>query len=172
MQAEPGQKPQPSLARSLAATFDDCSVVLVGDSAHSLPPDLGQGANSGLEDVMMLLKELDDKMGDVFGALQSYEDKRMADLQALMELHLYAMPPPGASKLTRYTWLASVVMRRVFNDWVPQLFDPPAVTLVSRGLTYKEALKRHHATSAKIAAFVSVVSLASLAAVGSFVFRS
>ena len=36
------------------------AVVLVGDALHSFPPDMGQGINSGLADVVQLGKSLED----------------------------------------------------------------------------------------------------------------
>ena len=36
------------------------SLLLLGDALHAFPPDLGQGVNSGLEDVVELNNCLDD----------------------------------------------------------------------------------------------------------------
>jgi 2-polyprenyl-6-methoxyphenol hydroxylase-like FAD-dependent oxidoreductase len=35
-------------------------ILLLGDALHAFPPDLGQGVNSGLEDVVELNNCLDD----------------------------------------------------------------------------------------------------------------
>ena len=62
-----GLFPMPQHANSMTATLNDGGpdsagdqgtkgVVLVGDALHSFPPDLGQGVNSGLEDVLELNK--------------------------------------------------------------------------------------------------------------------
>jgi kynurenine 3-monooxygenase len=53
----------------------DAGIVLVGDSVHTFPPDLGEGVNSGLEDVVVLDECLKkhDKVGD---AIADYASMR------------------------------------------------------------------------------------------------
>ena len=45
----------------------EAAVILVGDAVHTFPPDLGEGVNSGLEDVLCLDEALmtHGKLGDV-----------------------------------------------------------------------------------------------------------
>ncbi len=45
----------------------EAAVILVGDAVHTFPPDLGEGVNSGLEDVLCLDEALttNGKLGDV-----------------------------------------------------------------------------------------------------------
>ena len=53
-----------------------CGVVLVGDAAHGFSPDVGQGINAGLMDVVQLDKTLEDaaKSKELLGtALSKYE---------------------------------------------------------------------------------------------------
>jgi 2-polyprenyl-6-methoxyphenol hydroxylase-like FAD-dependent oxidoreductase len=50
-------------------------LVLLGDAAHAMPPNLGQGANSALVDAAVLLHELR-RQGDVASALASYQARR------------------------------------------------------------------------------------------------
>lgn len=42
------------------------AVILVGDAVHTFPPDLGEGVNSGLEDVMVSPVVLDGELGSPF----------------------------------------------------------------------------------------------------------
>ncbi|GAB0491841.1 hypothetical protein MMPV_003096 [Pyropia vietnamensis] len=68
--APPGVLPRMVVPHSLVAAVEGApqaeggggvigGVVLLGDAAHPVPPDLGQGVNSGLEDVGALLAALD-----------------------------------------------------------------------------------------------------------------
>jgi len=50
-------------------------LVLLGDAAHAMPPNLGQGANSALVDAAVLLDELR-RHDDVASALAAYEARR------------------------------------------------------------------------------------------------
>jgi kynurenine 3-monooxygenase len=56
----------------------EAAVMLVGDSVHTFPPDLGEGVNSGLEDVLCLDESLTKfpKIGDAaryYGSLREPE---------------------------------------------------------------------------------------------------
>lgn len=66
-------------------------VVLVGDSAHAMPPFLGQGANQAVQDAVCLarqLKEVDFASGNITedrlqGALSSYTSRRLVPVAFL-----------------------------------------------------------------------------------------
>ena len=67
------------------------AVVLVGDALHSYPPDIAQGVNSGLMDVVELSKALEDvdlsadkqKTGKktLSDALKAYEKNRLKEVR-------------------------------------------------------------------------------------------
>lgn len=57
--------------------WSDGRVVLIGDAAHAMPPNLGQGANSALVDAAVLLDELR-RAGDVPSALAAFDSRRRA----------------------------------------------------------------------------------------------
>ncbi|MEO6999271.1 MAG: FAD-dependent oxidoreductase [Terracoccus sp.] len=59
---------------SLGTWHDQCSTVLVGDAAHAMTPNLGQGAAQALEDVAVLLDELGS--APIPEALAAYEHRR------------------------------------------------------------------------------------------------
>ncbi len=68
-------------------------MALVGDSLHAFPPDLGQGVNSGLKDVLMLGKHLSkakpalaQQRGSLQAGLKGYEDEATAEARALVRL--------------------------------------------------------------------------------------
>ena len=59
------------------ARWSDGCLVLVGDAAHAMAPNLGQGANSALVDAAVLLDEVR-KAAAVPEALRAYETRRKA----------------------------------------------------------------------------------------------
>ncbi|CAM9387569.1 unnamed protein product, partial [Pylaiella littoralis] len=61
-------------------------VALVGDAIHAFPPDLGQGVNSALEDVVVLERALASCGDRVEDALPEYERTRAADSKALVRV--------------------------------------------------------------------------------------
>jgi FAD binding domain len=63
-----------------------CGVVLLGDAAHSFPPDIGQGVNSALQDVAVLHAALRDAADDIGQALSLFERRRLPDVRALAKL--------------------------------------------------------------------------------------
>lgn len=63
----------------------DRKQVLVGDAAHAMPPNLGQGANSALVDVAVLLDELR-RADDLFGALVAYERRRKPAVERVAKM--------------------------------------------------------------------------------------
>lgn len=61
--------------------------VLLGDAAHTMTPALGQGLNSGLEDVAVFAQCLRDFGGDVDVALPAYTRARLPDIKAIMTIN-------------------------------------------------------------------------------------
>jgi len=65
-----------------------CGVVLVGDSVHAFPPDIGQGVNAGLEDVTVLDEALRSDQNDnksLGSRLEQYEKQRLPDVSVLRD---------------------------------------------------------------------------------------
>ncbi|MFW6050055.1 MAG: FAD-dependent monooxygenase [Myxococcota bacterium] len=52
-------------------------VTLLGDAAHAMTPNLGQGACQALEDALVLARCLDAEPGDPAAALRAYEGRRI-----------------------------------------------------------------------------------------------
>ena len=62
--------------RGPAARWGTGRVTLLGDAAHPMTPDLGQGAAQALEDAVVLARSLQTE-GDPKAALRLYEDRRL-----------------------------------------------------------------------------------------------
>lgn len=64
-------------------TFVTRRVALVGDAAHAMTPDLGQGGCTSLEDAVELARQLDDRPSDPGDALARYDRLRRPRTQAI-----------------------------------------------------------------------------------------
>ncbi len=61
--------------------------MLLGDAAHTMSPVLGQGLNSGMEDVAVFAQCLEQQQGNVDAALPDYNKARLPDIQAIMTIN-------------------------------------------------------------------------------------
>ena len=61
--------------------------VLLGDAAHTMTPRLGQGLNSGLEDVAVFAQCLERHQGNVDATLPAYNKLRLPDVQAILTIN-------------------------------------------------------------------------------------
>jgi 2-polyprenyl-6-methoxyphenol hydroxylase-like FAD-dependent oxidoreductase len=64
-------------------TFVTRRVALVGDAAHAMTPDLGQGGCTSLEDAVELARQLDDRPADPATGLARYDRLRRPRTQAI-----------------------------------------------------------------------------------------
>lgn len=128
--------PIEELARPLG-TFTRKRAVLVGDAAHAMTPNLGQGANQGFEDVATLCALLRDSP-DLTRALAGYDalrrprTRRVARRSRLLGTVGQLSNPP-------LVWARDAAMRatpdsvagrqfRQFASWAPPDGKPPALT--------------------------------------------
>lgn len=130
-------------------------VVLLGDAAHSFPPDLGQGLNSGIEGVGVLATVLDgggEEMtaGDV---AQRYAELREKDVEGLMYCMMHGAPfQYGQIRVAKmYMFLKSTVLR-LLARWFPRVLYPAVSTMIFRDITYAEVKRRSQVTSMRILA--------------------
>jgi 2-polyprenyl-6-methoxyphenol hydroxylase-like FAD-dependent oxidoreductase len=124
-------------------------VVLLGDALHVFPPDLGQGVNSGLEDVAELDNALQEANGQIEPAFEALEKNRLPEIKALCKVMRFAYPyqynqNPIMSKL----YFLNFGLRLALNKLLPTLFSKPAFFLVQdHKIKYSEILFRCHMTT-------------------------
>jgi 2-polyprenyl-6-methoxyphenol hydroxylase-like FAD-dependent oxidoreductase len=61
--------------REPAKRWGEGRLTLLGDAAHPMTPDLGQGACQAIEDAVVLARSLNEE-GDIETALRLYEERR------------------------------------------------------------------------------------------------
>lgn len=111
----------------LRSWHDGRSMVLVGDAAHAMTPNLGQGAAQALEDVAALLTELaSDPVPEALAAYQ-HRRKRRAELvvaRSRMTGRIAQATNPVMAFLRDS--LASATFNRLTLRQAPAIFEPPA----------------------------------------------
>lgn len=125
-------------------------IVLLGDAIHSFPPDIGQGVNSALEDVLVLKESLDTSNDeDLYTALPLYEFNRYRDTEALIEIVRFAYPYQyNQDPIAKKFWSINFILRLSLSKIIPFLISPPAFFLIqNHQLSYKEILHKVQTTS-------------------------
>lgn len=94
------------------------SVLLMGDSAHSVLPPTGEGINSGLEDAFYLYNCLNEK--GVNNIFENYNKIRKPQISGLWEYAKYLnedpqFPGEGFSRIA-FTILSGCFKRKIFNE--------------------------------------------------------
>eukprot|EP00913_Durusdinium_trenchii_P028255 g26486.t1 len=137
-----GRFPSPQYCPSAAWTGESGAAILLGDALHSLPPDIGQGVNSALEDVTVLEAcfASTDRDGNASDAVREFETRRMPDVEALIKIVRVAAPfqysqAPWRGRL----WNVSFLCRLLLNKALPAVFDLPLFLLIQRSeMSYRE----------------------------------
>ncbi|MBD2774360.1 FAD-dependent oxidoreductase [Iningainema tapete] len=119
-------------------------IVLLGDTIHCFPPDIGQGVNSALEDVCILNEALSQTNDEFWRALPLYESLRLPDTKALVYLAQTAYPwQYNQNSLGKLLWYANFLMRLVLSRLLPFIFHPPAFFLIqNHQLSYQQIWDR------------------------------
>mmetsp|Transcript_5341 Transcript_5341/g.15578 ORF Transcript_5341/g.15578 Transcript_5341/m.15578 type:complete len:264 (+) Transcript_5341:169-960(+) len=138
-----------------------CGVALVGDSVHAFPPDIGQGINSGLMDVVWLdraLRGVDLITGEkregsaapsnLGEALSKYQKERGPEVKALVKYSRFGSPyqynqPLRLDRLGKTVWTMNVALRLLLNKITFGAF-PSAAILMAQGadLTFRQLMRR------------------------------
>lgn len=154
---EAGAFPAPQYARTLHASFGEGSArnhaLLVGDSAHAFPPDLGKGVNAALQDVDALAQKLEDA-ATLEEAVVSYAAERLPEARDLVWLVTNVFPEqynhrPWALR----RWIAGFLLRKGLNAVAPSAFARPGFFLTQDpSLTFGEMRRAIEMTNSRIKA--------------------
>jgi 2-polyprenyl-6-methoxyphenol hydroxylase-like FAD-dependent oxidoreductase len=154
--------PEPQFSRGSVAVapMEQTGVVLVGDACHAFPPDIGQGINSGLQDVVALdrvLQGKDIRTGDsspgtaptLGQALRIYQRNRGPEHRALIRVARFGAPYQfrqawSRDRVGRKLWFANFLMRVLLNKLTLGLVPPPAAVLMSDSniFSFREVMRR------------------------------
>lgn len=122
-------------------------VVLLGDAVHCFPPDIGQGVNSALEDVVVFSQVLAENEDDLARSLPRYEAVRSPDVEAIVRLAQVTAPwQYNQAPMRTRLWLLGYVIRLGLSKVLP-LISPPAFFLIRNPqLSYQEIWLRDQRT--------------------------
>ena len=183
-EAAAGSFPKPSHVERCIAVMgasNSSFAALAGDAVHFFPPDLGQGVNSGLEDVSAMsacLERWDAALALqqrqqsrqqphqpsqqqpslkpsalLAAALREYESDRVKEAAAIAKIMVYGYP----YQYRQAPWkgrlcLLNFALRLALNKIAPALFHPPAFFMVQQdGRSYFEINKLAQRTTRAIA---------------------
>ncbi|MGK7914516.1 MAG: FAD-dependent oxidoreductase, partial [Prochloraceae cyanobacterium] len=139
-------------------------VVLLGDTIHCFPPDIGQGVNSALEDVYVLNEALSQSNDDIYSALPLYESLRSSDVKALIRLVQTTYPwQYNQAPLRKRLWNIKFLLWLILSRFLPFLFSPPTFFLIqNHQLSYSEILHKVRRTIQNLYLFGVGIALAVL----------
>lgn len=137
---------------SMGARVGDVGgVIVLGDAAHAVPPDIGQGLNCSIEDVDAMVTGATELASDASHGDLAYlfHEKRIDHSRALAKLAVYG------SITNKPKWMLpiffyDVTMRNALYDRFPKLFDPPFQSLLSRSVPYAEVVRRQRVMTVKM----------------------
>mmetsp|Transcript_30295 Transcript_30295/g.72630 ORF Transcript_30295/g.72630 Transcript_30295/m.72630 type:complete len:222 (+) Transcript_30295:929-1594(+) len=125
----------------------NAAVVILGDAAHTFPPDLGEGVNSGLEDVVALDEALtnNEKPGEMATA---YSKARKPETKALVKIATYGAPfqygqSGGLLTVKKMLWTLNFAGRLILSKLSFGLTPPQlAIQISQTNLPYSSVWKR------------------------------
>ncbi|MBE9009095.1 FAD-dependent monooxygenase [Pseudanabaenaceae cyanobacterium LEGE 13415] len=114
-------------------------IVLLGDAIHCFPPDIGQGVNAALEDVVVLNDALCQAQNDLTQALPQYEELRALDVVAVVRLAQTAAPYQyNQSRWQARLWFIQFFLRLGISRLLPVVSPPAFFLLQNQQLSYRE----------------------------------
>ena len=107
-------------------------VLLLGDAAHSSGGASGQGANSSLQDAVVLEQLLASTGEDLDSILEEFSRRQVKEGHALLDLSVYNQP---RTIWVRILWLLQNARRAIFSKLLPSIVQPPIPNLLTQTLT-------------------------------------
>ena len=154
-------------------------VCLVGDACHAFPPDIGQGINAGLQDVVALDRSLrglditsgeplsDSDLPETLGAaLLTYQANRGPEHKALARLAQIGAPyqyrqPWLRDKFGRFFWTTNIAFRLFLNKLSRGLIPSAAVMIMQQhDLPFRDVMRKAAITGRlmKLALVVALIT--------------
>lgn len=144
----PGKFPDPQYSpkvyAKVGAAQNHIDCILIGDAAHSFPPDLGLGVNSALEDVYLFGTSIEAHPGDLEMAATTYEAKRLPESKALVRLVRKVFPYQYNHVPWRFALsLSKIIAQMKLHKWSHKLIDEPTFRLCQdERISYTELERR------------------------------
>jgi len=125
------------------------AVILLGDTVHCFPPDIGQGVNSALEDVYLFQEILAETQDNLSQTFPRYESLRQPDIRALIRLVQISYPwQYNQDPFQKRLWSLNFFLRFVLSRIFPFLFNPHSFLLIqNHELSYSEILELSNKTT-------------------------
>jgi len=141
---------------------DDASrqgILLIGDSCHCFPPDIGQGVNAALQDVCTLHDTMERCEDEIIETLTQYEKMRMPDVRSLVKLVQTSYPwQYSQNELAKFLWTLNFILRTALNKLIPSVFSPHSFLLVQQSsMSYSSILRLANQTTQRIVGICSIL---------------
>lgn len=153
-----------------------CGIALVGDAIHAFPPDIGQGVNAGLADVVALDMALqgkdtvtgedardEDKRLTLKSNIDRYQKQHEAEIASLIRLARFGAPyqykqPHRIDVIRRKIWTANVILRLLLNKLTLGLVPAQCIMLSQDPkLTFRQVMRRADLTALSFKAIALAV---------------
>ena len=176
--AEGTRFPSCQYSPGMGVSNDDgtCGIALVGDSVHAFPPDIGQGVNAGLADIVALdlaLKGKNTVTGedatDAEGTqtlksnIDRYQKQHEPEIASLARLARFGAPyqykqPHRIDRIRLKIWTANVVLRLLLNKITFGLVPSQCIILSQNPkLTFRQVMRRADLTALSFKAITLAV---------------
>lgn len=157
-----GAFPAPQYARNLNVALGPdgarTQALLIGDSAHAFPPDLGLGVNAALQDLDVLSQHLD-KAATLEDAVEGYARERLPESRDLVWIVEKTFPEQYNHHPTKLKlWALGFFGRWGLHKLLPGVFDKPAFLLSQDpDMPYGEMKRRKLRTDIRYRGLVAAI---------------